>query len=173
MSRLRAADLLVLASALGLLATLFLDWFSVDRDGIPTPDGWNSYVPLDLALSGWSSLGWLLVALLCLLVLLGIVVVALLALGVADLRNLPVAVVLCALAPPILVAALIRVLLAQPGLGAGLPNDAVGVAAGGWLGLAATTLLAFAAWASLGADRTTLPKRASLPPAARPAPPAT
>lgn len=160
--RLRAGDWLLLVSALALLVLLVLDWFSAESAGTAAPET-----------SGWSSLGWFVVALLVVTIALALVTVALLAAGAGDALNLKPAVVLAVLAPLTFLVLAVRVLVAQPGLGAGLPDEAVAVELAGWLGLLAALLLAAGAWISLHDERTDARGREFTPPEPRPAPPAT
>ena len=144
MRRLRPADWLLLASAVAVPVTLTLDWFTPAR-------------------TGWSALGWFLVALILLTAGLGLLVVLLLAIGARDAVNVPPAVVLMALTPITLLATLVVTLLK--------PGDATGIAAGAWAGLVALGALKAGAWFSMRDERLDQPARQVEPPPARPAPP--
>jgi hypothetical protein len=171
--RLRSGELLAGAGAVALLVLLFLDWFGPEprpsgaRPSAESPVG----APLVDATSGWASLGWLLVLL--------IVVVLLLAawLVVATVIDAPVsqqiaAAVLTASAGAIMLALVaIRLAVAQPGLGAGLPDQSVAVDLPAYLGLLALGLVVAGAWRAIADERTDAPESASTPPPARPAPP--
>jgi hypothetical protein len=78
--------------------------------------------------------------------------------------NLPPAVFLAALTPPVFLVALTVVLLK--------PGDASGIATGGWLGLLALAVLTIGAWRSIGDERTDQASRQVPLPPARQAPPA-
>jgi hypothetical protein len=143
--RLRLADWLLLVSAIAVPLTLSLDWFTPER-------------------TGWSALGWVLVALILFTAGLGLLVVVLLAIGTRDAVNVPPGVVLMALAPFTLLATLVVTLLK--------PGDAAGIAAGAWAGLAALAALKAGAWLSMRDERLDQPARQVDPPPARPAPPA-
>lgn len=160
MSRLRAAEVLAGVAALVLLASLPFTWFTVDAGNL---------MAVDLDASGWSGLGWAMVAFL--------VVSALLALGLcvailvsrSDLGGLVFGIALAVVSVPTLLA-LVVVLVLRPGLGLGLPRDAVGLAPAAWAGAVAMAALAAGAIASLRDERTTGADRQFTPPAARPAP---
>lgn len=145
MRRLRPGDWLLLLGALAVPVTLVLDWFQPAR-------------------SGFDALGWLTVALLLLVAVLGLAVVLLIAAGTRDAVNLPPAVFLAALTPPVLLITLVVVLLK--------PGDATGIATGGWLGLLAVAVLTIGAWRSIGDERTDQASRQVPLPHARQAPPA-
>jgi hypothetical protein len=163
--RLRAGEWLAAAGAIALVAVLFLEWFE-ERLPARVSETAGRFVRADPGASGWSSLGWLMVALL-------VVVIALAAwLVVATTSDAPVsqpvmaAVLLSALAPLVLVALAIRVTVAQPGA-----DDTMAVQAGGYLGLAALALVVAGAWRAIADERTGAPESAYAPPPPRPAPP--
>jgi hypothetical protein len=143
--RLRPADWLLLVSAVAVPVTLSLTWFTPAR-------------------SGWSALGWGLIALIVATAALALVVVSLIASGARDGVNVPPAVVLMALAPITLLATLVVTLLK--------PGDATGIAAGAWTGIVALAALKASAWFSMRDERLDQPSRQVEPPPARPAPPA-
>ena len=159
--RLRGGELLAAVGTAALFALLFCAWFGAQ--GQPRAE---------LNRSGWASLGWLLVALLIVTML---TAAALVAATLADgaVAQAVVAGVLTAvlgtLAFPVLV---MRVTVAQPGLGAGLPDLGVGVTVCGYLGLVACAAIAAGGWWSIADERTDAPESSYTPPAPRPAPPA-
>ncbi|HEX2105095.1 MAG TPA: hypothetical protein VHF51_15670 [Solirubrobacteraceae bacterium] len=164
--RLRAGEWLAAAGAVALLGVLFLDWFE-PRTGAQAAETAGRLVRGDPGPTGWSALGWLLVALL-------VVVIALAAwLVVATAGDAPVSqpvmagVLLSALAPAALVALAIRVAIAQPGAA----EELLAVQLPAYLGLAALTLVVAGAWRSIGDERTKAPESAYTPPPPRPAPP--
>ena len=165
--RLRPADWGVLVGATGLLLTLFMDWYEVAGAYVTR----SADEPLVVQPTGWASLGWLTVTLLALCIAAGLLLVVLLAAGVGDWANLVPAAVLFVLGPPTLLVLIIVVLL-QPGLGSGLPNEIVSLTTAGWIGIACAVLLAGSGLASLHDERRTSPDRLVTPPVPRPAPPA-
>jgi hypothetical protein len=163
--RLRAGEWLAAAGAAALAVVLFLDWFE-ERLPARVTETAGRFVREGAGASGWSSLGWLMVALL-------FVVIALAAwLVVATASDAPVsqpvmaAVLLSALAPLALVVLAIRVTIAQPGA-----DDVMAVRPGAYLGLAALALVVAGAWRAIGDERTGAPESAYTPPPPRPAPP--
>ena len=159
--RLRAGEWLALAGALGLLATLFFDWFGF----APAARG-NG----DVAKSGWASLGWALDVLLVLAIL-GALATAL----TTALRQTPAwSVGSGVLTAPIgliaFTALALRVVLFQPDLGAGLPNELVDVRAAAYLGLVFCALIPVGAWIVLDDERTGAAESAYTPPPPRPVP---
>ena len=146
--RLRPADWLLLIAAIAVPITLGLDWFT-------TPGGHES---------GWSSLGWVTLALILLTVVLGLATVVLIAVGSRDAVNLPPGVFLAALIPFALLVTLVVTLLK--------PGAATGIDSGAWIGLIALVALKAGAWLSIRDERVDQPARYVEPPPARPAPPA-
>lgn len=145
MRRLRPADWFLLVSAVAVPVTLSLDWFRPAR-------------------TGWSALGWALLALIVVTAALALLVVALIGAGARDAVNVPPAVVLMALSPFTLLVTLVAVLLK--------PGDATAVAAGAWAGVLALGAVTVGAWLSMRDERIDQPARHVEPPPARPAPPA-
>jgi hypothetical protein len=154
--------------AVGLLATLFADWFTLDSHAL----GWTAYTPagsrgIALHTTGWASLGWLLVALL--------VVVAIGGLGITYMtlaRTSPAwpvgASVLTIVVGGLTFLILLVRVLTQPGLGASLPNRLVLVEAPAYVGLLFTGLIPVGAWLALRDERLDAPESAYTPPPARP-----
>lgn len=160
MSRLRPAEWAVLGGALGLLVTMFFDWYE-------GPAGW----PEDLNTTGWTSLGWFTIVLLVVCIACGLLLCGLLAADVGDAYNLPPGVILATLGLPTLLVLLVVVLL-QPGLGPGLPNAVVKLQPAGWVGLLCAVLLVVGGLLSIHDERTTGAGRHYTPPPERPASPA-
>ncbi len=167
MKRLRIAEWLVLAGAIGLIVTLSMDWY----DGGNERDVDFDRSALVLSTTGWAALGWLTIALLVICIAAGLLLFTLIAAGARDAYTLPPGVILVVLGLPTLLVLLIVVTL-QPGLGAGLPNDAVRLEPVGCLGIACAFLLVGGGLASLRDERVTGPERIYRRPPARPAPPA-
>ena len=167
-ARLKAADWLLGLSALALLALLSFDWFSAT---LPVGGGVRRTLQLEIHTTGWAALGWAAVALTVLVAALAIAVVWMLAAGALDSRTIAPHVVLAVLAP-IAFLVLLIVVLTKPGLGAGLPPEAVGIEPAAWFGLGAAAVLWLASWRSLGHTRQDVPGRIVTPPPPLPAPPA-
>ncbi|MEA2386846.1 MAG: hypothetical protein QOJ22_1020 [Thermoleophilaceae bacterium] len=168
--RLRTGELLVAAGALTLLVVLFLDWFeaAVNRRVTETS---GRFVEPALHTSGWSAVGWVLLVLLAaVLVLAGWLVVAT-ATDAPVSRQMAASVLTASAGAIVLVVLTVRVTIAQPGLGAGLPDAAVAVRLPAYLGLAALAVLVAGAWRAIADERTGAPESAYTPPPARPAPP--
>jgi hypothetical protein len=68
-------------------------------------------------------------------------------------------------------ALLVRVTIAQPGLGVGLPDEGVDVRLPAYLGLVAMAVIVIGGWRSMADERTDASESAYTPPPARPAPP--
>lgn len=147
--RLRGGELLAGVGAVVLFVSLFLEWFGGPH------------------MSGWSSLGWLVLALATLAVALATWLVAATAAG-RPITQIVAADVLAATVAPIAVIALaLRTLVFQPGV-----DGVVSVAYGAWIGLAGALALALGAWWALADERTGARESAYTPPPPRPAPPA-
>ena len=148
MSRLRAGEWLAGVGAGALLATLFLDWVGPRGE------------------SGWSSLGWLVLAIALAAVACGAWLV------IATVVRRPVAQVVAAavltatLGTFAFVALALRALAFQPG-----QNDLVDLRYGAWLGLLSAAMLAVGGWWAIADERTDARESAYTPPAPRPAPP--
>jgi hypothetical protein len=148
MSRLRAGEWLAGVGAGALIVTLFLDWVEPGGE------------------SGWSSLGWVVLAIALAAVACGAWLV------IATVARRPVAQVVAGAVLTAtggtfaFVALALRALVFQPG-----PNDLVGLRYGAWLGLLSAALLAVGGWWAIADERTDAPESAYTPPAPRPAPP--
>jgi hypothetical protein len=162
MRRLRTGEWLAAAGAVGLLIDLFLNWFSVDR-----PPG--LHVIGSLNTTGWSSLGWFLVALLV-LVAVGGLSIAYMTLRRTSPAWPMVTSVLTALVGGVTFLILLVRVLTQPGLGADLPNALVIVEVPAYLGLLFAALVPIGAWVALADERLGAPESAYEPPPARPVP---
>jgi len=168
--RLRSGELLAGAGAVVLFIVLFLDWFEPEVQPRITETSGRVVGP-EQHLSGWTSLGWLMVV-----VLLAVIALAAwLALStvLATTVSQPVAagVILSAVSAIALGALVVRVAVAQPGLGIGLPDELVGVRWPAYVGIAALAVVVAGGWISMGDERTDAPESATTPPPARPAPP--
>lgn len=152
-TRLRSGELLTGASAVALLAVMFLDWFG-------DASAWSSLSVLRVLLVATAAMGLLLVALTVVPRPVAMPVAAsVITIGVAALTFLPVA---------------FRVLVNEPGT-----NAEVGVGAGAYLGLALVAAVGYCTWRTLADERTTIAaarrqteRVLAVRGAARPAPPA-
>jgi hypothetical protein len=168
--RLRLGEVLTGLGALGLLISLFLDWFGLDPGAFPA--GFAQVVAASLAKDGWSSLGWLMILILVVAILLAgwLVVSALRSDSVA--QAVAAAVLTASFGTLAFVVLAVRV-LTQPDLGIGAPNAVVDVRAGAYLGLLFCALLAIGGWVTLADERTDAPESRVTPPDAQPVPPLT
>jgi hypothetical protein len=166
--RLRAGEWLAGAGAVALTAVLFLDWFEPEvRGRVPEAAG-RLLAP---SLSGWMSLGWLLALLVVVTILLAVWLVVATATDASVGQAVMAGVLLSAAAPVALLALVICVTVAQPDLGAGLPDAVVTVQPAAYAGLAALAVVVAGAWRSIADERTDAPESAYTPPPPRPAPP--
>jgi hypothetical protein len=159
--RLRAGEWIALAGAVGLLVTLFLDWFGF----APAARG-NG----DLAKSGWASLGWALDVLLVLAIVAGLATALTTALRQTPAWSVGSGVLTAPIGLIAFTVLALRVVLFQPDLGAGLPNELVDVRAAAYLGLVFCALIPVGAWIVLDDERTEAPESAYTPPPPRPVP---
>jgi hypothetical protein len=178
-TRLRAGEAIAGIGAIGLLITLFFDWFGLEG---------GKYVPLqgknvtggvqinnDFAArfgqSGWDALGWL-----ALLLTLAAIVAALAAVAATVARQ-PVAWAVGASVATtflglIAFCALVISALSQPDLGFGLPNFLVSVKPAAYVGLVFAALIPIGGWWIMADERTEAPYSAPPELEPRPAPPA-
>ncbi len=165
MKYVRASEWAVLAGALGILATLWQQWFSyaVTLEMFPPRE-------LTITVTGWHGLGWLMVTMLIITAVIGISLFLTFAIGAGDAATLPFGATLGAVAIPTSIA-LLLVLLSRPGLGVDLPASEVGLEPSGWIGAASTVLLTAGSLVSIRSERTDGRSRAYSPPPPRPAPP--
>jgi carbon starvation protein CstA len=140
MRRVRAGDIVAGAAGVLLLASMFLEWYSVGsrEDGL---SAWAAFSFVDL--------------LLALVALLAIALAASQVLGRGPTLPVALGVITTTLALAAALLALYRI-LNQPG-----PNDAIGVSVGVWVGLAAAIGVFLGAWLSLSDER---PRPADPPP---------
>jgi hypothetical protein len=149
--RLRGGELLAGAGAVVLVVSLFVDWFGGGAGDV----------------SGWDSLGWVVLALAALAVACAAWLV------VATAADRPVTQVVAAdvtaavIGPIAFVTLALRALVFQPG-----DNAQTTIRYGAWIGLAGAAVLVIGAWWALADERTDAPESAYVPPAPRPAPPA-
>jgi hypothetical protein len=170
LGRLRSGELLAGAGALALLVLLFLDWFQPVLNRRVTETSGQLVEPA-LNTSGWAALGWLLLVLLAALVLLAGWLVVATATRAPVSRQMAAAVLTASFGAVVLVILVLRVTVLQPGLGAGLPDEAVAVKLPAYLGLVALAALVVGAWRAIADERTDARESAYTLPPARPAPP--
>ena len=120
--------------------------------------------------SGWSSLGWALVALLVAVLAVALVLVVATVARAKPAIIVGSAVTTFGLGLVTFLIALVRVVVTQPDLDLGLGNGDVAVQVAGYLGLLAIALTAAGAWVTLADERTGAPESAYTPPPARPIP---
>ncbi len=165
--RLKAAEWAVLLGAVGLLGSMFADWFALgNANGV----GWTVYARGAHSSTGWATLGWFTDLLIGLTLIAAFALVAALVVSGRDVANTPPGVVLVTIGIPMLIV-LFVVALTRPDLGIGAPNDAVSIEPAGWIGMGSAVLLVAGALASLRDERTTGFGRRVPPPEPRPAPP--
>lgn len=191
--RFRAGEWIALGGLVGLLVTLFLEWFTASVDllcepatttgGDPAAAGCPPAGALVSGLidTGWGALGrpWA-----DFLVVVVVVVVVMLAMTLRAGPGRPTygAVVSLVVAGfvtfLVMLLTAIRVLLARPGIE--LPGAAehlgldeavrIGIGPGGWIGLASLLVILIGLWVAIADDRTDAPDSAFDPPAPRPVP---
>ena len=164
MRRLRVGEWTAAVGAVGLLATLFANWFSVDLHGVP-----GLHVLGSPHTTGWASLGWLLVVLLVTLAIGGLGITYMTLARTSPAWPVGASVLTIVVGVLTFVILLVRV-ITQPGLGASLPNRFVLVEAPASLGLLFTALIPVGAWLALRDERLDAPESAYSPPPARPVP---
>ena len=170
MRRLRAGERLGVAGAVALFVVLFVPWFDLAVRTRVVERAGRLLLP-ELHRSGWSALGWPVAALL--LIAMGATVwLAVATMGDGLVAQAMAATVAAAVAgTAALVVLLVRVTLAQPGLGAGVPDALVSVRFAAYLGLLACAAMTAGAWWAMADERTSAPESAYTPPAPRRAPP--
>jgi hypothetical protein len=162
LSRLRLGEWLALIGALGLLVTLFLDWFGLTATVHVIGGGREQ--------SGWAGLGWVIGVLLAVTIAGGVATALTTALRQTPAWSVSAAVLTAPLGAVVFVVLLLRIVLFQPDLGAGLPNALVDVNAVAYLGLLFCALIPIGAFLALRDERTGAPESAYTPPPPRPVP---
>jgi hypothetical protein len=166
-NRLRVGEWVAAVGAVGLFASLFLNWFSLGKGA-----GWLAYAPAQDAmhLSGWGSLGWFMDVLLAIAILGGASLSYMTIKRTSPAWPIGAGVLTTVLGSVVFVALAIRV-ATQPGVGLGLSNDAVLVEVPAYVGLLFALLIPVGAFLSIRDERTDSPEaRAYTPPPARTAP---
>jgi hypothetical protein len=168
--RLRSGELLAGAGAVALFILLFLDWFQPEIRP-PVVETSGRVVGPELHLSGWTSLGFVMLVLLLVVLVLAVWLAASTLFAASVSQPVAAGVLLSAVSVVAFVALVVRVTILQPGLGVGLPDDAVEVQLPAYLGLVAMLVIVVGGWRSMADERTDAPESAYTPPPARPAPP--
>ena len=168
--RLRSGELVAGAGAVALFVLMFFDWFLPEvRARVVETSG--RVVGPELHLSGWTSLGWALLVLVLVVLVLALWLAASTLFAATVSQPVAAGVLLSAVGTIALVVLLVRVTIAQPGLGVGAPDAAVAVQLPAYLGLVAMAAIVAGGWLSMADERTGAPESEYPPPPARPAPP--
>ena len=168
--RLRTGELMAGGGAVVLFVVLFLDWFEPEVKPRVTETSGRVVGP-ELHVSGWSSLGLILIVLLLAVIVLAVWLAASTLFASAVSQPVAAGVLLSAVGALTLGALTMRVAVAQPGIGLGLPDDLVAVRAPAYVGIAALAVVVAGGWISMGDERTDARESAVTPPEPRPAPP--
>jgi hypothetical protein len=156
MSRMRAGEGIAALGAVGLFVTLFLDWFGPDAGAIGRlvndqvgPGTSSLHALASVSASGWSKLGWLMVALLCVLIFAGAALSYMTIKRASPAWPVGAGVLTWILGSVIVLILLVRVTIAQPG------TDAyVVVKLPAYLGLLFAASIPLGAFLSLRDERT-------------------
>jgi hypothetical protein len=170
LGRLRFGELLAGAGAVALFVLMFLDWFHPEIHPRVTETSGRIIGP-ELHLSGWTSLGFVLLVLVLVVLVLAMWLAASTLFAPTVSQPVAAGVLLTAVAGVAFVALVLRVTVAQPGLGIGAPDELVAVQWPAYAGLAALALIEAGGWRSMADERTDAPESAYTPPEPRPAPP--
>jgi hypothetical protein len=168
--RLRSGELLAGAGAVALFLLMFFDWFLPEVQPRVVETSGHVVGP-EPHLSGWTSLGWALLVLVLVVLVLATWLAASTLFASAVSQPVAAGVLLSAVATVTFVALLVRVTIAQPGLGTGEPDEGVAVQLPAYLGLVAMAAIVAGGWWSMADERTEAPESEYAPPPARPAPP--
>jgi hypothetical protein len=168
--RLRRGELVALVGAVGLLVVLFLKWFGLETSYGPlSGDGAGDLRTfVSVHQSGWTTLGWFLDALLIVSIAGGLALSYMTLKRATPAWPVGASILTIAIAGITFLVLLVRVAVAQPGLGVGLPDGAVSAELPAYLGLLFAALIPAGAWMALGDERTDAPESAYTPPPARP-----
>jgi hypothetical protein len=168
--RLRSGELVAGAGAVALFVLMFFDWFLPEVQPRVVETSGRVIGP-EPHLSGWTSLGWALLVLVLVVLVLAMWLAASTLFAATVSQPVAAGVLLSAVATITFVVLLVRVTIAQPGLGTGAPDAAVAVQLPAYLGLVAMAAIVAGGWLSVADERTEAPESEYTPPPARPAPP--
>jgi uncharacterized integral membrane protein len=158
------------AGAVALLVLMFFDWFLPEVQPRVVETSGRVIGP-EPHLSGWTSLGWALIVLVLDVLVLAMWLAASTLFAATVSQPVAAGVLLSAVGTIVFVVLLVRVTIAQPGLGTGAPDAAVAVQLPAYLGLVAMAAIVAGGWLSVADERTEAPESEYTPPPARPAPP--
>jgi hypothetical protein len=164
MTRLRVGEWTAAAGGVGLFVLLFFDWFGAKLHSTSLSGGART---LDLGGSGWSTLGWFMVALLCVQMFGAAALAYMTVKRTSPAWPVGAAVLTWGLGALIWLVLLVRVTFAQPGPA----DELIDVLAPAYLGLLFSALIPLGGFLSLRDERTRSPEAmAYTPPPARTAP---
>jgi hypothetical protein len=164
MSRLRAGELIAGVGGAGLFVLLFFDWFGIDTGSLS--DGQHIFLYSPSGFSGWSTLGWFMVVLLCVQMLGAAALVYMTIRRASPAWPVGAGVLTWLVGSTIWLVLLFRVCVAQPGI-----DRYIGVQLPAYLGLLFSALIPLGGLVSIRNERTRTPESlAYMPPPARTAP---
>jgi hypothetical protein len=172
-NRLRAGEWVAAAGAVGLFVVLFFDWLGVS---FPTSRGSTTAEYFGVAdtigsASGWSTLGWFMVVLLCVAIVGGLSLSYMTVKRTSPAWPIGAAVLTVGLGTVIALALTLRLVDLAGDASLGPAKIAIGVQLPAYLGLLFTILIPVGGFLSLKDERTDSPEaRAYQPPPARTAP---
>jgi hypothetical protein len=166
----RAGEWVAAAGAVGLFILMFFDWFGVSvsspsaRDAA---DGVTAHVVYTSgSLSGWSTLGWFMDILVCVLIFGGLALSYMTVKRASPAWPIGAAVLTWIVGSLIFLVLLVRVTIAQPSI-----DELLAVQPAGYLGLACAALIPAGGFLSIRDERTrTAEARDYMPPPARSVP---
>ena len=170
MSRMRAGEWMAAAGAIGLFILMFFDWFGVSLT-LPSQreasDGVTAHVVYASgSLSGWSTLGWFMDILVCVLIFGGLALSYMTVKRASPAWPIGAAVLTWIVGSLIFLVLLVRVTIAQPSI-----DELLAVEPAGYLGLACAALIPAGGFLSIRDERTrTAEARDYMPPPARSVP---
>lgn len=154
LNRLRRGEYVALVGAIGLFVVMFVDWYDINSENFAPPRIVTS--TLDLHQSGWASVGWFAAA--SVVLALAVCGYWLLATVTHDSPALPVAAEVVTIGLGLIASiSLLSRLVFQPGLGIGLPNEAVDLLVTAYLGPLFAVVLTVGAWLATADERTEAP----------------
>jgi hypothetical protein len=173
MSRMRMGEWIAGLGAAGLFLLLFFDWFGADLGALRSaePKDAPNQVTVTLydlsgSLSGWSTLGWFMVVLVCVQILGGALLTYMTVKRASPAWPVGAAVLTWLLGSLIFLILLVRVTIAQPGA-----DELLSVQWPAYLGLVFSFLIPLGGFLSLRDERThSAEAQAYMPPPARSAP---